>query len=60
MPDRIREINTRFIEKVGIETTGNAYAKGQIIVLDNKKEPYDVGIYRADQYLFEPKARKSH
>ena len=53
MPDRIREINTRFIEKVGIETTGNAYAKGQIIVLDNKKEPYDVGIYRADQYLFE-------
>ena len=33
MPDRIREINNRFIEKVGIETTGNAYAKRQIIVL---------------------------
>ena len=27
MPDRIREINNRFIEKVGIETTGNAYCK---------------------------------
>ena len=53
MPDRIREINNRFIEKVGIETTGNAYSKSQIIVLDNKKEPYDVGIYRADEYLYE-------
>ena len=53
MPDRIREINDRFIEKVGIETTGNAYAKSQIIILDNNKEPYDVGIYRADEYLFE-------
>ena len=28
-------------------------AKSQIIVLDNKKEPYDVGIYRADEYLYE-------
>ena len=53
MPDRIKEINNRFIEKVGIETTGNAYAKRQIIVLDNKKEVYDVGIFRADEYLLE-------
>ena len=53
MPDRIREINERFIQKVGIETSGNAYSKGQIIVLDNKKEPYDIGIYRADKYLLD-------
>lgn len=51
MPDRIREINNRFIEKVGVETSGNAYAKSQIITLDNKKEPYDVGIERADRFL---------
>ena len=53
MPDRIKEINNRFIEKVGIETNGGAYAKRQIIVLDNKKEVYDVGILRADTYLLE-------
>ncbi len=53
MPDRIKEINNRFIEKVGIETTGNAYAKRQIIVLDNKKEVYDIPIFRADEYLLE-------
>ena len=53
MPDRIKEINNRFIEKVGIETNGNAYAKRQIIVLDNKKDVYDVGIFRADTYLLQ-------
>ena len=53
MPDRIREINNRFIEKVGIETTGSAFAKSQIIVLDNKKDPYDVGIERADKFLLQ-------
>lgn len=53
MPDRIREMNNRFIEKVGIETNGNAFAKGQIIILDNRKEPYDVGTERADTVLLE-------
>lgn len=53
MPDRIREINNRFIDKVGIETNGNSYAKSQIIVLDNKKEPYDIGIERADKFLLQ-------
>jgi len=53
MPDRIKEINNRFIEKVGIETSGSAYAKRQIIVLDNKKDVYDVGIFRADNYLLQ-------
>lgn len=51
MPDRIREMNNRFIEKIGIETTGNSFAKSQIIVLDNRKEPYDVGTERADKIL---------